>query len=277
MFRFWNELIYPILKGVDPKTIVEIGALRGQNTANLLKFCAGKRQLHSIDPLPGFDTDKMMREHEGHLFFHKDLSLKALPKLPMFEVALIDGDHNWYTVYNELKLIAELHGNDSAAFPVLLFHDVCWPYGRRDLYYSHTTIPESYRHPFATKGIQYGKSELSDSAGLNITLPNAEHEGGEKNGVLTAIEDFVSASPMELCFHEIPACFGFGLLYTGKRLENSDSFRQIVEYTFSAEGLMRILRKLEEIRSKDVIAAQQFMRRANLLQEQLDKARNTEE
>jgi hypothetical protein len=49
------------------------------------------------------------------------------------DAALIDGDHNWYTVYNELRLLAEgarRHGTD---LPVLTLHDVGWPYGRLSL------------------------------------------------------------------------------------------------------------------------------------------------
>ncbi|MEZ5167505.1 MAG: hypothetical protein R2695_13815 [Acidimicrobiales bacterium] len=39
--------------------------------------------------------------------FHRALSLDALRHTPAFDVALIDGDHNWYTVYHECRLLAE--------------------------------------------------------------------------------------------------------------------------------------------------------------------------
>lgn len=269
MVRFWFDLIRPVLAAVEPEVIVEIGALKGHTTQNLLRFCAGKRHLHCIDPMPDFDVNKMVREHEGYFFFHEDLSLNVIPKLPRFDVALIDGDHNWYTVYNELSLISDLHGKNPSAFPLILFHDICWPYGRRDLYYRHSTIPEAYRHPFAQKGIVYGQSELADQGGLNSTLDNAVHEGGKRNGVKTAIEDFMADSSIEFCFYEVPVNFGVGILCSKKRLKGNKSLRQVLDLTFSAEGLMRLLRRLEEIRARDAILMQQFFRRAQWLETQL--------
>ena len=44
----------------------------------------------------------------------------------------------------------------------------------------------------------------------------AQHEGGPRNGVLTAIEDFLEEkhhSGRELGFAEIPAVFGLGILF----------------------------------------------------------------
>ena len=34
-----------------------------------------------------------------------------------------------------------------AELPLLLFHDVCWPHGRRDDYFAPEPIPERYRQP----------------------------------------------------------------------------------------------------------------------------------
>ena len=44
--------------------------------------------------------------------------------------------------------------------PVMILHDVAWPYGRRDLYYDPATIPEEFRQPYAQKGIAMGRSTL---------------------------------------------------------------------------------------------------------------------
>ncbi len=58
---------------------------------------------------------------------------------------IIDGDHNYYTVREELRLIAERAAG--AELPLLLFHDVCWPHGRRDDYFDPEQIPAEYRQP----------------------------------------------------------------------------------------------------------------------------------
>ena len=275
MVRFWQSLIYPVLEGLDPSVIVEIGALKGGNTKNLLKFCAGKRQLHSIDPLPAFDVKKMREEHKGYFHFHKDLSLNVIAGLPKFEAALIDGDHNWYTVYNELCQISTLHEHNPDIFPVIFFHDIGWPYGRRDLYYSHTTIPEAFRQPFKCKGIQYNQSELSGDLGLNSSLNNAEHEGGPRNGVLTAIEDFIEQSSIEFTFHKIPVYFGIGIMYPASRIQQNKAFRQKINYVLGTKGLMRLLGRLETLRAKEMILMQEAVSKAKVLREQLDELKRS--
>jgi hypothetical protein len=96
-----------------------------------------------------------------------------------FDCIIIDGDHNWYTVYNELKTIAErdLIKTEGTIF----FHDVCWPYGRRDMYYQPKQIPKEFTHPHAWQGEFFA----------------AVHEGGERNGVLNALEDFLKENAGE--------------------------------------------------------------------------------
>ncbi len=61
----------------------------------------------------------------------------------------LDGDHNWYTVFHELRLIEEHCQRNERLFPLVLLHDLGWPYGRRDLYYNPETIPAEYRQPYA--------------------------------------------------------------------------------------------------------------------------------
>ena len=63
---------------------------------------------------------------------------------------MIDGDHNYYTVSEELRLIGERA--PGAELPLLLFHDVRWPHGRRDDYFDAEQIPAAARHPVAAAG-----------------------------------------------------------------------------------------------------------------------------
>ena len=76
------------------------------------------------------------------------------------------------------------------ALPLLLFHDVGWPHARRDTYYAPDRIPEDKRQPLARNtGLAPGNTGV-DPAGLPFEWA-ADHEGGPRNGVLTAIEDFM--------------------------------------------------------------------------------------
>ena len=76
--------------------------------------------------------------------------------------ALIDGDHNWYTVVNELRMLRDNARAGREPLPVLILHDVGWPYGRRDLYYDPSTIPEEHRQPHRKAGMRLGRAELVD-------------------------------------------------------------------------------------------------------------------
>jgi hypothetical protein len=191
----------------------------------------------------------------------------VIPKLPPFQVGLIDGDHNWYTVFNEFMLIAALSGNDPDRFPVLLFHDIGWPYGRRDLYYAPDRIPPAYRHPHARKGIKWGQSELAEDGGLNAQLQNALHEGGERNGVLTGIEDAMKQTPIEFDFIRIPAYFGLGILTPKARRAALPALSGVLDEITSSAGLKRFLETVEENRGQLHVLQQEIGRELKRLQD----------
>src|SRR5690625_3986085 len=156
MIRLWQEILLPIVRAAKARTILEIGAESGASTRTLLEYVQRHDgQLHCIDPdpEPEFDPAALQREFPSRLHYYCDLSLNVLPDIPQVDVAMVDGDHNWYTVYNELKQIEPAHQHDPLRQPILLFHDINWPYGRRDLYYNPATIPDEFRQPYAQKGI----------------------------------------------------------------------------------------------------------------------------
>jgi Methyltransferase domain len=222
---FWDEIIEPIFFEENVKSIVEIGSEAAINTTRILEYCAkSNARLISIDPAPLFEAEKYEKEHEL-LQIIQDISLNALPYIGDYDAVLIDGDHNWYTVYHELKLI-EKNALQQGKFPIVFLHDTDWPYGRRDMYYFPDTIPEQFRKEYAKKGMLQGQSELIepdskfDKESINKSLNNALYEGGEKNGVLTAIEDFLSQSSLPLNFYNNTANHGLGIICNkNERLE----------------------------------------------------------
>ena len=144
-----------------------------------------------IDPVPQFDPSEHERRFPGRYHFHRAISHDVLPELPPVDAALIDGDHNWYTVFNELKMLAATAREAGAPLPVCFLHDVGWPYGRRDLYYAPERIPEEFRQPWAQKGLRLrrgreGRTDLLERGGFNQKMNNALEEGGPRNGVMTA-------------------------------------------------------------------------------------------
>ena len=135
MYPFWDRVIWPLVQATRARRIVEIGALRGETTALMLERLGPDTELHVIDPVPEFDPAEHEKRFPGRYIFHRDVSHSVLPMLPPVDVALIDGDHNWFTVYHELRMLSETARKGGAPLPVLVMHDVGWPYGRRDLYY----------------------------------------------------------------------------------------------------------------------------------------------
>ena len=205
------ELMLPCLDAAGVKSIAEVGAFAGDLTRVLVEWAQGAgAKVAAVDPSPQPGLVALAEEHT-ELDLIRETSLAALPALPELPDAIvIDGDHNYWTVHEELRLIGERA--PGAELPLLLFHDVVWPHGRRDDYFDATQIPEEYRVPMieGRGGIVPGDPGIA-TGGLPYPR-SAEREGGEHNGVLTAVEDFV-ASRERLRLVVVPVFFGFGVLW----------------------------------------------------------------
>jgi hypothetical protein len=209
MVNWTSKFLKPYIKACGYRSICEIGSSRGENVDVLLQL--PKISISIIDPCLDSDLSKKY-ENNDNVTVYKGLSLDVLPKISeQYDCVIIDGDHNWYTVFNELICI-EKHGLLKAD-GVIFMHDTGWPYGRRDMYYLPETIPSEFRQPYARKGIIYGQRELSEKGGDKINYNNALYEGGEKNGVLTAAEDFFKQHKKRYEFLNIMTGHGLGVLY----------------------------------------------------------------
>ena len=225
MRLFWEIAIAPVLNAAWPERIVEIGVDGGLTTQKLLKFVNDRGAfLEAIDPDPKIDADAWQRDNAGAIRFHRGLSLEVLPTLAPVGVALIDGDHNWYTVRHELDLLERVARAAKAAPPIVLLHDVGWPYGRRDLYYAPETIPVEHRQPHERRGLLQGRADLADD-GFNAHLHQATHEHGPHNGVRTAVEDFVAESETEWQLTVVPGGHGLGILVPAAALAENGRLR----------------------------------------------------
>ncbi len=253
MYQFWHDVVFPVIEAAGARRVVEVGALRGENTEQMLQQLGPDVELHVIDPLPDFDPAEQEARFAGRYFFHRDLSVNVLGELQPMDVALIDGDHNWYTVNTELHLLAGVSAAAGAPLPVCIFHDVGWPYGRRDLYYNPDTIPAEHLHPWRRAGIRRGQSELIEgSGGLNAELANAEHEGGPRNGVLTAVEDFVAEHDRPLRLVVLPVYFGLAILVEEALLAEHPQLATVLDGLEGPAGKDMLLRLGEEIRLEAV-------------------------
>jgi hypothetical protein len=204
------EVLLPCLDAAGARAVVEVGAFAGDLTRVLVAWAAGAgATVGAIDPAPQEGLVALAREHP-ELELIRETSLAALPRIPLPDAVIIDGDHNYYTVSEELRLVGERA--DGPDLPLLLFHDVCWPHGRRDDYFASELIPDEHRHVTAghAGGLFPGEPGLRPGG---LPYPrSAAREGGPRNGVLTAVEDFVAGQD-QLRLVVVPAFFGFGAVW----------------------------------------------------------------
>ena len=135
------EIMLPCLDAAGARSVVEVGAFAGDLTRVLVDWAAGAgARVGAVDPAPQPALVALAREHP-ELELIRETSLEALPRIPLPDAVVIDGDHNYYTVSEELRLIGERA--PGADLPLLLFHDVCWPHARRDDYFDAERSPRS--------------------------------------------------------------------------------------------------------------------------------------
>lgn len=248
MLPFFPDVIAPLCSALQPASVVEIGSEHGKLTRKLCELVGGwGGRVHAIDPAPLFDVDVWTRDLAPTLSVHRAPSLDALPAVPAFDVVLVDGDHNWFTVLSELRLLERLARERAAPHPLVLLHDVAWPYGRRDLYYDPDSIPAEHRQPWARRGISPVASELVLRGGLNAHLANATHEGGPHNGVLTAVEDYLKETAVAQSLTRIPAAFGLAILLPEALAERRPRVRELVS-PWRSPAVEAFLDKMETAR-----------------------------
>jgi predicted O-methyltransferase YrrM len=209
----FDEVIFAIVERLRPRVVLEIGSETGTFSERLLAYCeTNGAKLVTIDPAPAKQlVDIAMTNDAIELVI--GLSIPYLSEVGCApDLALIDGDHNYYTVSNELELLHAAWQKREQGGAILL-HDVGFPCGDRDCYYSPDQIPEEARHPHSFAfGVTLGEQGLVHGGFRGEgAFAWATERGGPKNGVRTAIDDFVKAHP-EYSYRSIDAVFGLGAL-----------------------------------------------------------------
>lgn len=246
MFQFWPSVVKPVLDALQARRVIEIGADTGRHTRLLAGWvkAAGTR-LEVVDPEPGFDIASLQARFGDSIRLHRCPSLEVLADLLPADAVLIDGDHNWYTVYHELEAIYGASGPVDEQAPVAICHDVGWPYGRRDLYYSPERIPAEYRHDYRRGGMMPQERGLW-SGGYNAHLFHAPLEGGPRNGVRTAIEDFLARRGGDFRVVWLPMLFGLAVIVPRARLDQASALEAVLD-SIDLSPRQRSLCKIAEL------------------------------
>lgn len=212
MTRLFDKYIKPILDQASPTALLEIGAASGGHTELLLGWCSSHdARLTTVDPvawdgyLPedvrkGADDYRFKRTggygkdygqeqgairaeplerayQAGHFQWwdcQKDRSVPYLDRCDrLFDVVLLDGEHSYYAVSQELPRIAKVLNRGG----LILLHDVIGKHARTDYFYDIQAVPAEFRD-MKPGGVMTAVEEFLASV------------GGVKIGALCAIERY---------------------------------------------------------------------------------------
>lgn len=169
MNNFYNFDIIPVI--LEKFKISRI-IISGLSDENLIKAIL-KYDSH----ITGINT-KISENIDGYV-------LNVLPELENYDAIFIDDDPNWYTIYNELRIIKKTNKE----FPLVFICNNRFPHKFRDSYNNPNIIPSEYKHEYSDKlPILYKNKEFQISDGLY----HAFDDKTPKNGVSTAIKDFLT-------------------------------------------------------------------------------------
>lgn len=219
--------------------IVEIGAENGYNTRALLNYAAKRHiLLDTVDPFLPENAKLLLQSPQFR--FHQTVSGEYLSGNDRYHVIFMDGDHNYETVLMDLETIDRKRKQN--CIKVIFLHDVCWPWAYRDIYYGPERIkaPHPYDYNIRVSPYEEERSEQGLSSGNYAT---ALAEGGENNGVLCAVENFLKTTGSRWRFKSFPVLYGIGVLYDVENFSQKElnAFEAELHQQLSSRELMSVL------------------------------------
>ena len=219
--------------------IVEIGAENGYNTSALLDYAVRRHiLLDTVDPSLPENAKQLLQSPQFK--FHQTVSGEYLAGNDRYHVIFMDGDHNYETVLTDLETIDRKRKQN--CIKVIFLHDVCWPWAYRDIYYGPERIkaPHPYDYNIRVSPYEEERSEQGLSSGNYAT---ALTEGGENNGVLCAVENFLKITGPRWRFKSFPVLYGIGILYCVKNFSPKElnAFETELHQQLSSRELMSVL------------------------------------
>lgn len=189
------KVINEILKDSKSKNILLIGFKSGNLIEFILKYVKiNSGKLMCIDSKPKINVDDIVADKNNFTLFRQD-SLIKLADFQDYDAVFIDGNPNWYTVYNELNIIE----NNCKKFPLIFICNAVFPNERRDAYYYFDNIPSHYQQINSKKLIIFRDiTNESKKIVFKDDHYHAIYSNTEKNGVLTAIEDYVQKTTLNV-------------------------------------------------------------------------------
>lgn len=215
MFNFFDLKIIPIfLSRFKVEKVVVIGLSNVNIIEEVISFCIENDSLlYAIDSEIDIEDFFVINNKNKHSYenikYFKDNAFNVLPNLRNIDAIFINDDPNWYTVYSELNLIKKTNSN----FPLVFICNNKYPHKRRDSYSNLDNIPNEYKNECCNKLIiEYVDDNEMKYTEIEDGFCHAIHNNTPKNGVLTAIEDFLNEN-LSLKILDINSLEGLSLIY----------------------------------------------------------------
>lgn len=172
------DIIKVILNNFKVNDIIISGLLDSNLIREILNYDASIVAISENDiEYAAFDIDVI-----------DEFPLKILPNFSNYGAIFLNDDPNWYTTFNELSIIKKT--NDE--FPLVFICNNKFPHKHRDTYKNPNEIPDEFVHEYSKRfPICYNQEEIMICDGFYHSI----NENTPKNGVLTAIEDFIVENP----------------------------------------------------------------------------------
>src|SRR4029079_17982605 len=105
-----------------------------------------------------------------------------------------------------------------------------------------------------------GRPDLMQRGGMNHTLHNALREGGPRNGVMTALDDFLAEHDAPLRRIVLPIYFGLAIVVEERMLDDHPALRAQLDAVESQAGKEALLELSEKIRIDATVFEQNMLR-----------------
>lgn len=199
---FIQSTISALSKVPNPR-VLEIGIENGHSALpilhNLEKLCKGNflyigvdvklnpqvtnaaYQMTGIEMSPDKKFNAVFKEMNSLSFLQQAISEKL-----KFDVVFVDGDHNYFTVFNELSMIKELCHKST----LIICDDYFGRYSKKDMFYSEREGYENLKINEKNTAVKNEKGTYQIL--FNKTTPPIS---AEKEGVKSAVNDFLIKNP----------------------------------------------------------------------------------
>lgn len=199
-----------------------------------------------LDVRPGRDAlSAMLAEHAARLGGALTEVERAVPAGAHFDAVFLRGDPNWFAVSEALRHLAQLARASGRPFPLVFVADTGWPWGRRDGYRDPAAVPVRHRNAYRRQGLLPGCPLPVAEGGAHGELANGVFPYGSRNGVLTAVLDFLADAP-EVGAAVIPGRAAFAVLLGRERVRAGTLLHELLADVAATCARLGLSRRLAE-------------------------------